>query len=420
MKEILKKILVAPWFYVSFFAFVLSTSGTALYEFVPFLGIKGRIFFTFFVLCLLIFCVIIYLDKKNIKSAAEALDVLMLKQHVLILKGYKKNLENITFFEKQMAKLNDVYNLFEEEIKLTVDWTEKKAMELIEKLQNLYEETKKQTELIQNSVGSSKELVQVIERQTKHNKDMLVWINKSINMFKENLKDNLQRMEGLMMEVKDLTQLIAKIKYIAEQTNILAINAAIEAARAGEHGRSFAVIADEIRKLANHTGDISKHITEGLSQLFDTVTHEFNRVKGLIEDSYFLHKLEEIESSIKEMEPLFSNVGFVIIEVVDQVDRQNSVMFELVTDLFGRVQFQDVVRQKLEKVIEQIKAISKYNIALLKWLASPETEGKPKEIEELLETFYKSYVMESQRDVHERTVNKVSVRREEAPKIELF
>ncbi|MCC6025785.1 MAG: methyl-accepting chemotaxis protein [Caldimicrobium sp.] len=409
----MKKIMVAPWFYIAFFALVLSTSGTALYEFVPFLGIKGKIFFTFFVLCLLIFCVIIYLDRKNIKSAAEALNISMLKE-------YKKELEHHAYFEKQMAKLNDVYNLLEEEIKLAVDFTEKKTMELIEKLQNLYEESRKQTELIQNSVGSSKELVSIIERQTKHNIDMLDWITQSINTYKENLKNEIQRMEGLMIAVKDLTQLIAKIKAIAEQTNILAINAAIEAARAGEHGRSFAVIADEIRKLANHTGDISKQITEGLSQLFDTVTHEFNQVRAEIEDSSYLHKLEEIESSIKEMESLFSKIGFVMIEVIAQVDRQNAVVFELVTDLLGRVQFQDVVRQKLEKVIEQIKAISKYNKALLKWLANPEAEEKPKDIEELLETFYKSYVMEAQRDVHERTVNKVSVRREEAPKIELF
>ena len=383
MKKIFKKIRVAPCVYIALFALVLCTFGTVLYEFVPFFGIKGKIFFTFFVLCLLIFFVIIYLDKKKIKSAGEALDL-------SIYKEYEKKIENLPFFEKQMAKLNDVYNLFEEEIKLAVDFTEKKAMELIEKLQNLYEETKKQTELIQNSVGSSNELMSVIERQTKHNIDMLVWITQSMNMYKENLKDNLQRMEGLMMAVKDLTQLIAKIKYIAEQTNILAINAAIEAARAGEHGRSFAVIADEIRKLANHTGDISKQITEGLSQLFDTVTHEFNQVKALIEDSSYLHKLEEIESSIKEMESLFSNVAFVMTEVIAQVDRQNAAVVEVVTDLMGRVQFQDVVRQKLEKVIEQIKAISKYNIALLKWLANPEEEEKPKGVEELLETFYKT------------------------------
>jgi methyl-accepting chemotaxis protein len=319
-----------------------------------------------------------------------------------------------------MAKLNDVYNLFEEEIKLAVDFTEKKAMELIEKLQNLYEETKKQTELIQNSVGSSNELVSVIEKQTKHNVKMLEWIGQSIDMHKQDLKDNLARMEGLMMEVKNLTPLIAKVKAIAEQTNILAINAAIEAARAGEHGRSFAVIADEIRKLANHTSGLSKEVTQALTKLLDTITLEFNRVKGLIEDSSYLHKIEEIESSIVEMESLFSHVGSVISEVIAQVDKQNAAVVEVVTDLLGRVQFQDVVRQKLEKVIEQIKAISEYNIALLKWLANPEEEEKPKDIEELLETFYKSYVMESQRDVHERTVNKVSGGREEAPKIELF
>jgi methyl-accepting chemotaxis protein len=413
MKKILKKILVAPWFYVTFFALVLSTSGTALYEFFPFLEIKGKIFLTFFVLCLLIFYVIIYLDRKNVKSAAEALNV-------LILKEYKKELECLTFFEKQIATLNDVYNLIEEEIKLAVDWTEKRTMEFIEKLQNLYEETKRQTILIQNSVGSSNELISVVDKQTKHNMKMLEWIAQSIDMYKEDLKNNLTRMEGLMVKVKDLTLLIAKIKYIAEQTNILAINAAIEAARAGEHGRSFAVIADEIRKLANHTGDISKQITEGLSQLFDTVTHEFNQVKALIEDSSYLQNLKEIGSSTKEMESFFANIASVITEIIAQVDRQNAAVVELVTDLMGRVQFQDVVRQKLEKVIEQIKAISEYNTALLKWLASPETEGKPKDIEELLEIFYKNYVMESQRDVHERTVNKVSVGREEAPKIELF
>jgi len=413
MKKILKKILVAPWFYVSFFALVLSTSGTVLYEFFPFLGIKGKIFLTFFVLCLLVFCVIIYLDRKKIKSAAEALDVLMLKE-------YKKESECLFYFEKQIATLNDVYNLFEEEIKLAVDFTEKRTMEFIEKLQNLYEETQRQTKLIQNSVGSSDELMSVIDKQTKHNIDVLEWIGQSIDMYRQDLKNNLTRMESLMSQVKDLTLLIAKIKYIAEQTNILAINAAIEAARAGEHGRSFAVIADEIRKLANHTGDISKQITEGLSQLLDTVTHEFNQVKALMEDSSYLQNLKEMESSIKEMESLFANVASLLTEVIAQVDRQNAVVVELVTDLMGRVQFQDVLRQKLEKVIEQIKAISEYNKALLKWLVSPETEGKPKDIEELLEIFYKNYVMETQRDVHERTVNKVSVRREEAPKIELF
>jgi len=403
-------------FFVTFFALVASASGVVFYKFVPFFGIEGKMFIAFFVNSIVFFGVICFLFRRKIRKV-ELISCAWEGK-------YRKLSEDLSgereFVGIQMNKLRDIYNLFIEEIKFTVDFTEKKTMELIEKLSKLYEGTKRQTELIQNSIGSTNELMSVIEKQTKHNVKMLEWIGQSIDMYKQDLKDNLARMEGLMTQVKNLTPLIAKIKTIAEQTNILAINAAIEAARAGEHGRSFTVIADEIRKLANHTSNLSKEVTQALTKLLDTITLEFNRVKGLIEDSSYLHKLEEMESSITEMESLFSHIGSVISEVIYQVDKQNVVVVEVVTDLLGRVQFQDVVRQKLEAVIEQIKAISEYNKALLRWLASPETEGKPKEIEELLETFYKSYVMESQRDVHERTVNKVSGGREEAPKIELF
>ncbi len=111
--------------------------------------------------------------------------------------------------------------------------------------------------------------------------ELAVNASSEVNTGRDVVKSTVQCIEGVMEQVNILTEhmsnlggqannvtnIISVIDEIADQTNLLALNAAIEAARAGEAGRGFAVVADEVRKLAEKTQEATKHVNESINNI---------------------------------------------------------------------------------------------------------------------------------------------------------
>lgn len=275
---------------------------------------------------------------------------------------------SITQASKKVTSTSDNSSNAIEEIAKTIDEIAKGASSQAEEAQigvQVVDKLSDQINFVYESYsGITKETNKIIDLNTVGLKAVTTLRDKSKETY-ETSEKIFAVVGNLTNTTKDIGLFVESIENIAEQTNLLALNAAIEAARAGEAGKGFAVVADEVRKLA----DQSRKSTEEINNMMQSIQEESALAISSME---IMKKVSQEQNlAVDKTNSSFSDIANAIDYIVSKINDVNLAVIKMQED-----------KSEVISAIENISSVSQQTAASSEEVAAT-TENQLKTLEEM-------------------------------------
>lgn len=269
-------------------------------------------------------------------------------------------------------------------------------------------------QLTQLFSGIVKELRSIMGSKDEHDGQSVADIEQRLG----NISSSLDRLVAMRLESQKEIDAIASftgklevmardVGSIADQTNLLALNAAIEAARAGESGRGFSVVADEVRNLANRSGDISSEIISSMAKVNEQFGHMADRFSANsdIEEKLIDEAEQHVQAVIGQHQTTESQRD----QSAAQLEQMSSNVTNQIQNALVSMQFQDRVSQILDHVRSNMNELSKQI-----------EDHENLDIEKFLGKMADEYTTTSEREAHQKLTGGDVANVEESDEGEVF